>query len=190
MDREVLRSLLPQAHLLSDDAVALLQPCLTVMELPKNTLLIQDTRVERNAYLLYVGIARAYISTAAGEITFGFAREGHIINANAGYFSKTKGYENFHLLEDAQLLKIDLDCIQQLFLVNIEICNWARVITEMEAMAAEERQLDYILLSPEERYVKLLQNDASLLHRVPLKNIATYLGISPVSLSRIRARIK
>lgn len=190
MDKEVLRGLLPQAHLLSDEAVALLRPCLTAMKLPKHTLLIQDTRVERSAYLLYVGIARAYINTAAGEITFGFAREGQIINANAGYFSKTKGYENFHLLEDSQLLKIDLDRMQQLFLVNIEICNWARVITEVEAMAAEERRLDYILLRPEERYLKLLQEDASLLQRVPLKDIATYLGISAVSLSRIRARIK
>ena len=74
-------------------------------------------------------------------------------------------------------------------LKDLEISNWARVITEREAIRSEERHLDYILLSPEDRYSKLLTAEPELFQRVQLKEIASYIGISPVSLSRIRARM-
>lgn len=177
-------------HLLSGEALLHVKATLSVLYMPKNTLLIRDTKAEPDAYIVQQGIARAYIDTPDCEITFWFAREGHIVNSGAGYLYGKKGYENFHLLEDCILLKIDMAAMRALYYSNLEVCNWSRIITEQEAMAAERHHLDYILLSPEERYLKLLEEDPLLFQRVPLKDIATYLGISAVSLSRIRARIQ
>lgn len=184
------RQLIPMQHLLSEQAFTRVEETLTTVHVPKDTLLIQDSKVEINAYIIQQGIARAYIDTPEKEITFWFAREGNIINSGNGYAAHEKGYENFHMLEDAVLLKIDMKAMRELYYSDLEICNWSRIITETEAMASQKKHLDYILLSPEERYLKLVKEDSELLHRVPLKDIATYLGISAVSLSRIRGRIK
>lgn len=181
---------LPQATLLSKAARQRVQGCLTRISLPKDSLLIQSDSIARKAYIVEQGLVRAFIRTSEGEITFWFAQQGQIVASGAGYFSNTKGFENFQLMLDAVLLEIDLDKMQALFLTDIEVCNWARIITEAAAIEAGRHHLDYILLSPMERYLKFLREDAALLQAVPLKDIATYLGVSAVSLSRIRARIR
>lgn len=190
MNNKIDINCIPLRHLLSDVALVHMLKTLSVIQLPKNTILINDNKIEPNAYIIQRGIARAFIEVPDKEITFWFAKEGTIINSSAGYFTQEKGYENFQLLEDSTLLKIDMEKMRNLFYSDLEICNWARLITESEAIAAEKHHLDYIILSPEERYLKFLKNEFDTMQRVPLKDIATYLGISPVSLSRIRSRIK
>ena len=181
---------IPLYHTLSDHALACIKETLTLQYFKKDTLLIKETTRELNAYIIKKGIARGFITTPEQEITFWFAREGDIMNSTAGYFYQTKGYENFHLLEDCILLQINMTKMRILYETNLEISNWSRTITESEAIKSEKRHLDYILLSAEERYLGLLTSDAGLFKRVQLKDIASYLGISPVSLSRIRSRLK
>jgi CRP-like cAMP-binding protein len=107
-----------------------------------------------------------------------------------GYFYDTRSYEYFELLEDCILYKIDLKAMKNLFQISIEICNWARQFTEINAIKTQNQLIDVLVLTPEERYIRLIEYDKNLFQRVPLKQIASYIGISPISLSRIRARIK
>lgn len=180
---------IPFVELLSADALERVLELLTPVSLKKNELLISDTRLERNAYIVQQGILREFVHADGRELTFWFAREGDIVTSSYGYFYQRRGYENFQALEDCQLLRIDIAGMQQLYRQFIDIANWSRVVTEHESILSEERHLDYILLSPEERYLKLLSSQPELFQRVKLKDIASFLGISPVSLSRIRARI-
>ncbi len=184
------RSDLPQEHLLSDYAVDLIRDCLTVVTFPKGYLLMHVDAIFENAYIIRQGIIRSFAYKEDKEITFGFSREGDIITASLGYLSKEKSYENFQLLEDTTLYQINLQKMKQLYGSNLEICNWSRVITEIEAIKTEKRLLDLLFLTPEERYIKLMRVDKALFNRVPLKEIASYIGISAISLSRIRGRIK
>lgn len=80
--------------------------------------------------------------------------------------------------------------MKQLFYESIEICNWARQFTELNAIKTQKQLIDMLVLTPEDRYLQLMKYDKTLFQRVPLKQIASYIGISPISLSRIRARIK
>ena len=64
-----------------------------------------------------------------------------------------------------------------------------RMGVEMELQKSQEALADYILTSPEERYLNLLQTRPDLLDRVPQYQLASYLGVTPESLSRIRKRI-
>ncbi len=184
------RSHVPQEHLLSDYAIDLIKDCLSVVTFPKSYLLMHMDAVFENAYIIRQGMIRSFAYKEEKEITFGFSREGDIITASLGYLSKEKSYENFQLLEDTTLYQINLQKMKQLYGSNLEICNWSRVITEIEAIKTEKRLLDLLFLTPEERYVKLMRVDKALFNRVPLKEIASYIGISAISLSRIRGRIK
>ncbi|MNL27880.1 hypothetical protein D3C87_1495010 [compost metagenome] len=180
---------IPLKELLSKKSLEKIHNVLSPVYFKKDTLLIKDSKLEKNAYFIQKGIIRAFINAPDKEITFWFPKEGDIISSAYGYYYQKKGYENYHVLEDSVLFKIDIAEIQNLYSKDLEISNWARVITERESIRSEERHLDYILLSPEDRYSKLLTAEPELFQRVQLKEIASYIGISPVSLSRIRARM-
>lgn len=180
---------IPYKELLSDESLQKVNASLSLVEKDRGELLISDLKLDVHSYIVKQGILRAYINTEDREITFWFPKEGDIVTSTYGYFYKRKGYENFQALESVSLLKIDMEKMRNLYNENLEIANWSRVITEKEGILSEERHLDYILRSPEERYQKLLSTQPSLFQRVMLKEIASYIGVSPVSLSRIRARI-
>lgn len=180
---------IPYKELLSKASLEQICTCLTLIEMQRGELLISDMKLDMHSYIVIKGILRGYVSTYYKEITFWFPKEGDIVTSTYGYFYKRKGYENFQALESVSLLKIDMEKMRNLYNENLEIANWSRVITEKEGILSEERHLDYILLSPEERYQKLLSTQPSLFQRVMLKEIASYIGVSPVSLSRIRARL-
>ena len=180
---------LPFKELLSEQALNEKYKILTPIYLKKGTLLISDLKLEKNAYFIQEGIIKAFLNTEDKEVIFWFAKEGDILNSANGYYYKQKGYENYRALEDCVLLKINIAQIQKLYIENLEISNWSRLITEREAIRVEERLLDYLVLSPEKRYLKLRERNPDLFQRVQLKEIASYIGISAVSLSRIRARL-
>ncbi|MEG2100855.1 MAG: Crp/Fnr family transcriptional regulator, partial [Flavobacterium sp.] len=80
--------------------------------------------------------------------------------------------------------------LQKLFEIDIHIANWGRKFAEKELIKTEERLISHQFSNATERYLELLQNNPQLIQRVQLGYIASYLGISQVSLSRIRAEIK
>ncbi|WP_060873293.1 Crp/Fnr family transcriptional regulator [Myroides odoratus] len=184
------RTDLPLEEELSDDSVALIEQTLTPIVLPKGYRLLEDKEGIKHAYLIKKGIVRIFITTEDKEMTFEFAREKDILSTSLGYFYQAPSYERFELLEDTILYQIDLVAMKQLFYESIEICNWARQFTELNAIKTQKQLIDMLVLTPEDRYLQLMKYDKTLFQRVPLKQIASYIGISPISLSRIRARIK
>lgn len=177
-------------EILSSEGIEKIKSILTEVHYPKGHLLIKSDVYERDAYIIKKGIIRSYIIKDGKDISFWFARERDIVSSSIGYAFQKKGYENYELLEDSILYRINTDKLKHFYKTDLELANWARNITEIEAIKAEKRFLSYMFTTPLERYLELLENDTELLQRVPLKEIASYIGISAVSLSRIRARIK
>ena len=77
-----------------------------------------------------------------------------------------------------------------MFKEDIHIANWGRKFAELEFLQTEERLISLLFSTATERYVALLKDNSDLLQRIPLECLASYLGITPVSLSRIRAKMK
>lgn len=92
-------------------------------------------------------------------------------------------------MEDSELYVIKRAKLQQLYNEDIHIANWGRRFAETELLDAEVRVITLLLATATERYRDLLDNQSDLLQRLPLGCIASYLGITQVSLSRIRASI-
>lgn len=156
---------------------------------PKGYHLIEADRLEKDIYFLNKGIASAYIHRNGKKITFWIGREGSTIISLRSYVSNQKGYETVELMEDSELYLLKRDDLYMLFNEDIHIANWGRKFAELEFLHTEERLIPALYTKATERYLSLLRNDPELLQRIPLETLASYLGITPVSLSRIRANI-
>ena len=107
-----------------------------------------------------------------------------------GFMFGSAGYENIELLEECDLLKISNDALNRLFDRNIELANWGRRMSDQIILELEKLIMERCFISASERYHLLIEQEPEILQKVPLRHIASYLGISQVSLSRIRAGIQ
>lgn len=172
---------LPQAEL------QLLVNSLERVTYPKNQLIICTTKVENHLYFIAKGIARAYCHAENQQVTFWFGQETDLILSYHSYINQQPGYENIELLENGILYRISDQALQKLYQNHINLANWGRKFVELELIKTEERLINRQFKSAAERYQELLAQSPSLLKRVSLKHIASYLGVTQVTLSRIRA---
>ena len=92
-------------------------------------------------------------------------------------------------LEDSEIFVIDYSSMRKLYTKSSKFEQMGRLIGEYYILMLHNQLSSFLLDSPEERYVKLVEDFPDLLNRVPLQYIASYIGVTPVSLSRIRKRI-
>lgn len=175
---------------LPDTSKQALKKSITEASYPKGHILLRADKIEKNIYFIKKGIARAYANTIDNEITFWFGKEGDTIISMKSYVANQKGYEDIELLENSQLYELETKNLQKLFDEDIHIANWGRKFVEQELLKTEERLISRQFRTATERYKELLRNNSDLIQRVQLGHIASYLGITQVSLSRIRAEIK
>lgn len=174
---------------ISEKALEALLEIVEEKQFEKGTLLMKANRLERYIYIVKKGIVRAYSEYEQTQITFWFGQEGSAVLSMRSYIENTKSYENIELLEQGVLYRIEIERLQELYQQNIEIANWGRKLAEREMLKLETRMISRELFSAKQRYEDLLQHYPSLIQRVSLKYVASYLGITPVSLSRIRKDI-
>lgn len=153
----------------------------------KGERLFQADKIVKEIFFIKKGIVRAYTKTDNNDITFWFGKEGDTIISMRSYVADQKGYEDIELLEDSEFYKIDISYLRQLFNDDIHIANWGRKFAEQELIKTEERLISRQFKTAKDRYKELLENNPNLIKRVQLGHIASYLGITQVSLSRIRA---
>ncbi|GAB3934604.1 Crp/Fnr family transcriptional regulator [Mucilaginibacter myungsuensis] len=162
----------------------------TLVSYPKGHVLLKADKIEPYLYFIRKGLVRAYANTVDAQVTFWFGCEGDAVLSMKSYVADEKGYEDIELLADSELYQIRTEDLRALFATDIHIANWGRKLIERELVKTEERLISMQFKTATERYQDLLLTDPNLLQRVQLGYIASYLGISQVSLSRIRADIK
>ncbi len=160
------------------------------LDLQKGATILSADKTEKHLYFVKNGLVRAFTDFEGQEVTFWFGTEGQPIIPMNSYVYNKKNYENIELLEDCSLYKIEIIKLQKLYKEYKEIANWGRILAEKELVATERRLITRISMQAKDRYLELLAQHPNLLQRAALRHIASYLGITQVSLSRIRAQIK
>jgi len=183
-------AILDAVYPLSDATKKILKEYFDELHFKKGTLLFQQHKIEKNIYFIKKGMVRAYADTPERQVTFWFGSEGATAVSMKSYVNNEPGYENIELLEDGSFYRINADDLQKLYQTDIEIANWGRKFAEKELIKSEERLISLQFKSAKERYRALMTHQPDLLRRVALGHLASYLGITQVSLSRIRADIK
>ena len=185
-----IKEIINQRYAMPDASLDRLRQCLTEVSYPKGFRVLESGKIEKDIFFIKKGIVRAYTSVDGIEITFWVGKEGATLVSMKGYVNNEPGYETMELMEDSVLYVLERKKLEELISKDLHIANWGRRYAERELLATEERLISMLSAIASERYKELLKKEPDLLQRLPLGNIATYLGITQASLSRIRAQIK
>lgn len=132
---------------------------------------------------------RSFYHQKEGEKILYFSKEGDWISDYKSFLNQKPSKINIQAIEDTEVLSISFTSLNQL---DAQIPNWDKVARHFfenrfqESESALEVRLNHTI---EERYIKLLKEERTILERVPLYMIAQYIGIKPESLSRLRRRL-
>lgn len=186
--QQVLVDYVAQIAPLSDAEIETIFEMVNIQSYKKGKVLLREGQVGNVCYFVLQGCVRQYYLVDGIEKTTNFFTEGMPVSTTFVFESKTS--KSFLVCnEDCILIEGRQEDEQAFFekMPRMETLN--RMGVEMELQKSQEALAEFIITSPEERYLNLLQTRPDLLDRVPQYQLASYLGITPESLSRIRKRI-
>ncbi len=186
---QVFFTFLNQFNPLSDDSIQAIAENLNTVHLPKGTVLVQEGKICDYLFYLEKGSVRGYTNVDEKEITYWFGFEDTMITSFHSFISRQPVHENIVLMEDSVLTSIHYTDLHKLYDLYPDIERAGRRIIEKYYVLLEERTFSYMFKTAKERYESLLASAPHILLRVPLGYIASYLGISQETLSRIRGKI-
>ena len=186
---EKLLSHIRNYSLLSPEAEHALYDCFEEVVLSKNEHLLTSGNICRHLYFLEEGAIRGYYNLDGKEIThwFGFAKD--FVTSFHSFITQQPAVENIQLLEGSILWSISKNTLNDLFKQFPEIDRLVRIAYEKYYIRLEERFVNAQFKTATELYENLLTQTPHIIERVPLGYIASYLGISQETLSRIRSRL-
>jgi len=154
------------------------------------TVLIGKNEFARNIYFINSGHLRYFnISERGEEQTIHLFSPGEFATSFCGFVNNTKSEEILHTITDSELLFINKDDLEKLFSLELKWQIFGRKLMEYHLLEKEIRIINQISLSAKERYLRLLETNSILIKNVPMQYIASYIGIKPESLSRIRKQL-
>jgi CRP-like cAMP-binding protein len=180
----------PFAQTISQEDIALFFQHVKISQLNSGDIFIEKGDNNSTIYFINKGLVRSYYLNGNGkEITLRLKYENQITACyDVVLFNRVSNYF-FQALEPTELIALDFGLMEQILEKYSGLEAGRRFfLTQLLAESIESLD-DFILLRPEQRYTKYLEKNPGLVNRVPDKYIANVLGITPVSLSRIRKRI-
>jgi CRP-like cAMP-binding protein len=190
VDFEKLKQAFPFIQELSTEDILEFLGHTSVLTLNAGDVFLKQGSRKGFVYFVKTGLVRSYFTDDKGEeITNRLRCENEVLSSYEIDLLNEPSRFTFQALEPTELIVIDSVIMRQLLEGNPKLESGRRyfmVKTISECLTVID---DFILLSPEKRYLKFLTQYPQLANRVPMKYIANMLGITPVSLSRIRKRI-
>lgn len=158
-----------------------------VKELSKKSYWLKAGHVCRNACFIHKGLLRCFYEKDGHEICSWFMKEADVMISVESFFTQKESYESIQALEDSILFYISYSDLQVLYQNHLEFNYIVRVLMERYYMMSEQRLFSMRMQRSQERYDYLFKHHPELVLRVPAKYLASYLGISEVTISRIKA---
>ena len=174
---------------LGDSVVNQLADMIPVTAPKKGTLLVKEGEIPKTCYFVLKGIVRQYQFIDGTERTTEFYTEKNGTVSSKHYTDQSPSSFYLECSEDCLLVTGNMEIDEAHYEQFPELLEITKQILESDLNTAKENYSKFILSSPKERYLHLTETRPDLLNRVPLYQIASYLGMTPESLSRIRKRI-
>lgn len=184
-----LKNFLAGFSALSPEAVDKLSELIPVIAPEKGSVLISEGEIPQTCYFVLKGLVRQYQFIDGTERTTEFYTESNGTISSAHFSNQTPSTFNLECMEDCLLIAGEMKMEEAHLEAFPELKEVIRVMLEIDLNKAKSSYSNFILSSPKERYEHFLKSRTDLANRVSLQHIASYLGMTPESLSRIRKRI-
>jgi CRP-like cAMP-binding protein len=171
----------------SESRIALQQIC-TKTVFSKNEFVLKHNAVSTGIYYVEKGLLRIYYFKDGREITEWFAPEDSFCFSIISFFSRTPSQLIIECLEESEIISVSRDGIMDLITKDIHISNLYGKLIAGSLVYSQIRMDSILFETAHQRYEKLVKTNPDIARRVPQHFIASYLGISPETLSRIRSR--
>lgn len=179
---------LPSHFHLSSSAQQALEASFTQQQVSKNELLIEAGQICRHLYFLERGCIRGFYNIDGKDISQWFGFENDFVTSFRSFITRSASKEYIQVVENAVLWRISKDDLETLLGQFPELEKLVRLIYEQYYIRLEDRYSNAHFKSAGDRYDDLLKYAPHILERMPLGYIASYLGISAETLSRIRGK--
>jgi len=185
---ENMRKSIQQIILLDDEDSHLLKSCLKSVVFKKGDFFLKESELCNHIAFLNKGIARVFYVVDGKEITsyFNTNERNVFVCSFTSFLSRKPSFENVHFLEDSELLMMDYRQLQELYDKSPNIQKLGRLMAEQNYVLSMERIYSLQHLPALDRYNNMLKIYPGLLNQIPHHYIASYIGVTPESLSRIR----
>ncbi|SHJ93658.1 Crp/Fnr family transcriptional regulator [Pseudozobellia thermophila] len=158
-------------------------------EYRKKTILLKQGEVENHLSFIEEGSVRLYVPKTENDLTFGFCFKGEFISAYDSFLTRSPSSYQTETLTKTILWRLDFNDLQDIY-KRTKIGNAiGRITAERLFLIKSRREQSLLDDTAEERYLKLFAERPQLIKEVPLKYLASYIGVTPQALSRIRKRI-
>lgn len=189
-DRKILTQFIKDTFPISDYASELIADNFEQIRLPKNTVTLKEGKINSDYIFLEHGFMRSYVyDTNGNEVTTNIYKPKQMVFEVASYFQRKPSNENIETITECSIWVGKYENFQKLFHSLSEFREFGRAILVKGFISFKERTISMINEKAEQRYEKLLKDSPEIFQHVPLKYIASYLGITDTSLSRLRKEL-
>jgi len=154
---------------------------------PKSTIIEKSGKIPGHQYFIVSGHLRNFhLDSRGDEVTTDMNNASRFFTSYTHFMNRTVSNENIECITDCELLKVNRDDVDILYQKDISIKDYTMMILQHFLEEEKKRMKELSTLTAEQRYAKFIKKCPNIIKNVPLKYIASYLGIRPESLSRIR----
>lgn len=175
---------------LSDLERELCIQCFEPVLYPKNRMIEEEGKVPQYLYFVVSGFVRLFHYNHKGdEVTTHINCPPGFITSYSNFTNQTRSDENLECITECELLRITKENLDLLTQKSSAFKDFSFLVFQKSLSYNEKRAKELATLTAEKRYLKLMTEHPELLHNVPMQYIASFLGMNPKSLSRIRKQI-
>lgn len=161
-----------------------------IIEVPKKQIFLKAGNIDNRIIFVAKGLFRAFFDKGDSEITTWFRPEYSVFASYPSIFINKPSKLSYQAIEDSVVVVLDYPLLKEKAKSDIEVAKSIIVVLESILMEVIINLEEFIMLSPEERFLQTMEHKHSIINRVPQNQLASILGITPESLSRLKGRLK
>jgi len=169
--------------------LAVLDECLSVRNFAKGDYIVKAGQVCHYVSFINKGLVRMFYTFEGKDISIGFVVAGQYTAEYESFLTRAPAAQSIDALTDVELIDLNYNDMQQLYKDHPVFQEFGRKIAEMLFIYLNQRNAALLSLSPEDRYRHMIANEPLLLQQVPQYMLASFIGVTPEHLSRIRKKI-
>jgi CRP-like cAMP-binding protein len=188
--KERTRPLINKVSSVSEGSLDLVNDLIVIEVYEKGDVFIDRGKRNNKEYFVYEGICRSFLLSPEGEeVTISYFLEGSVLSPNKTRTANQISHLNFQALTKLTVASLNADKFEQLMINHIDIREFGNMVLQNELLAKVKKEIGLASLNAKERLILFRKNHHFLENLISHVDIASYLGITNISLSRLRKEL-